>query len=117
MHKHRTPVPQEKHHIQPQSRNGQTIPTNLALICANAHGNVHYLLDLVEDVAVEYMKRNLTVSPQDVYNTVPRDVRNTYSPTERRIALQGWLGYAAKFLAGGYAEEYRTVSTSGHPKD
>lgn len=45
VHRHREWVPTEDHHIFPKGYGGPNVASNRVLICANAHGSVHYLLD------------------------------------------------------------------------
>jgi HNH endonuclease len=120
-HTHRSPVPLERHHIQPQSRGGKNVKENITTVCGNTHGNVHYLLDRIED-EVERMRKAFSpqlfaqVTPEYAYRTVPLDERETYNDTERRIAKEGWMRYAKEFLRGDFHREYLTLSTSGRPK-
>lgn len=46
-HKHRELVPIEVHHILPMAHGGKNAPDNRIALCANAHGSVHYYLDLI----------------------------------------------------------------------
>jgi len=116
-HKHRSPVPLERHHIQPQSRDGKTVLSNLVTICGNTHGNVHYLLDRIEDEAMSLMSQGRrTFPPYDAYLAIPKDIRNSYSLVERRIALRGWGGYGARFVRGEFTTRYSARSTSGQDR-
>lgn len=47
VHHHREMVPQEDHHVWPKEFGGPTVPDNLKRICANAHSDVHYFLNLL----------------------------------------------------------------------
>lgn len=44
-HSHRSLVPLESHHVWPLGYHGPDVRTNRVLICANAHGDAHYLLE------------------------------------------------------------------------
>lgn len=44
-HKHTYIVPIEVHHIWPSGYHGPDIPENRIALCANAHSDVHYLLE------------------------------------------------------------------------
>jgi hypothetical protein len=117
-HKHRTLVPLERHHIRPQSRDGKTVATNLATVCGNTHGNVHYLLDRIEDATMTLRKKGQTYDgkPETAYLAVSAEERRTYSSAEQRLAKEGWAGYAEAFWAGAFDRHYLLLSTSGHPK-
>lgn len=103
-------VPIEMHHVRPVARGGQgslTVP-----LCANAHGEVHDLLDEIE-------ARALT-SPfalvDEVIRNIPREVRAVYSPRVRVIAYRGWQTYGLGFLGGRYANDHRHWRTDGTAK-
>lgn len=85
-HRHDAPTAQERHHIQPLSRGGGNEPANLVILCANAHGDVHYFLDLVEKHG----------APE----RVPWSLAKHYGPAIRAYAVHGWLKYADDFHAG-----------------
>lgn len=59
VHKHRTDVPLDSHHIWPKSEGGPTVPSNLVWLCPNGHREVHeYLRLLVKlDGKVPWVKR------------------------------------------------------------
>jgi len=117
IHSHRTPVPQERHHLQPVSRRGETTDDNLALVCANAHGNIHYLLDAIEKAAVGLMARvkegDKRPTYTDAFLAVPQAVVNTYSDGERKLARAGWRRYGADFMKGKLAREWTETTTMG----
>jgi hypothetical protein len=46
-HVHTSAVPEEDHHILPQEYGGPTVKENMARICSNAHGDVHYFIALL----------------------------------------------------------------------
>lgn len=46
-HVHTEDVPLEDHHVFPQEYGGKTVSENMARICSNAHGMVHYFIDLL----------------------------------------------------------------------
>lgn len=73
-HKHKGQVPQEDHHIWPKEFGGLNKPDNLVRICSNAHGDVHYYLNLllVHD------------------GLVPRKLWEQFGIGIKRIALQGY---------------------------
>jgi hypothetical protein len=101
VHLHLSAVPIEVHHIRPRARGGRDVADNRLALCANGHGDVHYLLDLVERAGG--------------WAAVPWPVRRTYGKLVRRVALQGWLTYRVEFASGrldGLVAEY---STSGRP--
>lgn len=47
VHVHRDFVPQEDHHILPQEFGGKSAKENMARVCSNGHGDVHYYLNLL----------------------------------------------------------------------
>jgi HNH endonuclease len=102
VHTHEAAEPLERHHMQPLSRGGPNTPDNLVLICANAHGNVHYLLTAIEGARG--------------YAGIPLAVKRSYGPEVKRIALTGWERYAEAFLAGRLWREVELWSTDGLPR-
>jgi hypothetical protein len=77
-HVHPQLVPQEVHHIWPSGYHGPDIPSNKVKICANAHSDIHYLM--------EAMLRGK-----------PYDLRE-YGPKVRHYAIRGYnevMAYAA----------------------
>lgn len=100
-HVHTYVTSEENHHLQPQSRGGPTRADNLVWLCANAHGDVHFYLDLIEH------HRGVKV---------PWEIAQHYSPAVRRIAVRGWTRYAEDFLVGKYAAHSLLWSTSGQPR-
>lgn len=107
---HDEPVPIEDHRPRPGPRGGGGASVHL---CANAHGRVHNLLDLIEDVAV--------ASPyavaSEVLRTLPDDIWRAYSVTERAVAYRGWMAYGPGFINGRYASAYRLWRTDGTAKE
>jgi hypothetical protein len=101
-HRHRSLVPVEAHHVRPISRGGHR-KGRTVVICANAHGDVHYLLDLVEE--------------HGGLNAVPAGLRRTFGPGVRRIALDGWAQYRDEFLSGDLDHLVRTMTSSGAPRE
>jgi 5-methylcytosine-specific restriction endonuclease McrA len=78
-HKHPMLVPLEVHHIWPLGYHGPDILTNKVTICANAHSDIHYLL--------EAMLR------QHPYNL------SEYGPAVRALARRGYnavMGYSER---------------------
>lgn len=45
VHNHYALAPQEKHHIWPLGYHGPDTRANEVVVCANGHGDIHYLLD------------------------------------------------------------------------
>ncbi len=90
--------------MQPLSRGGPDEPGNLVTICANAHGNVHYLLSAIERARG--------------YDNLSADYRRSFGAGVRRIALAGWLRYEAAYLGGRLWREIDLWDTDGrglHP--
>lgn len=102
-HAHDYLVPEEWHHVRPQSRGGQSVAANMTWLCANAHSDVHYFLDLIEHYR----------GPAGI----PHDVRISYGPKVRAVALRGWAQYADEFLHGAWDRQAAIWSTSGRPWD
>ncbi len=114
-HKHDAVVAEENHHLRPQSRGGATEPENLRYLCANAHSDTHYLLDLIEKYAKPLI--GLDADPDDPVHRIPWSVMRTYGPGVRDAALDGWSEYAEEFLRGDFARHAALWSTSGRPHD
>lgn len=112
-HSHRSAVAQERHHLQPKSRGGLDVATNMRTLCANAHGDVHYLLDAIEDQARQLGEG---AQPIDAFTSIPAAVRRTYGAGVVRAALDGWARYGADYLAGKYARRAALWHTSGQPR-
>lgn len=100
-HMHESLEPLERHHIQPLSRGGPNVKSNLVTICGNAHGNVHYLLSAIERVGG--------------YENLDGAVKRTYGYGVRRIALAGWAEYRDAFLAGDLWRELELWTSDGQP--
>lgn len=115
-HKHDSQVAQERHHVQPLSRGGPNNPGNLRWLCANAHGDAHYLLDHIEDRAAAMMRQGLNPTPAKVLEAVPWALRRTFGPSIRDIAAAGWTRYARRFLAGEFWTHRMLWYTSGQPR-
>jgi len=112
-HKHNALVAQERHHLQPQSRGGKTKADNMRWLCANAHGDTHYLLDLIEDHAAQMIGTDVSLmTPVDV---IPWRVMRTYGHGVREAAVAGWARYGFEFLRGDYRAHRLIWSTSGLP--
>lgn len=73
-HRHISPVPQEDHHIWPKEYGGPTVASNMARVCSNAHGDVHYFISLL-------LKYD---------GDVPNDLRQHFGWKIRRIAQRGY---------------------------
>lgn len=100
-HAHEYLVPEEYHHLQPQSRGGPSVPDNMVWLCANAHGDVHFYLSQVE----KYAK----AGP----GPVPWSIAQHYGPAVRALAMAGWARYADDFRAGRYDRHAFLWETSG----
>lgn len=113
-HRHTSIVAEENHHLQPQSRGGHTVVANMRYLCANAHGDVHYLLDLIEDRATPMI--GCPVEVLWPYETIPWEQRRMFGPGIRDAALTGWMQYGGAFLAGEYRRHAALWTTSGQPR-
>jgi hypothetical protein len=118
-HRHEYATSEEHHHLQPQSRGGPTHADNLVWLCSNAHGDVHYFLDLIEDAATKLSTvfRDGPYAPADAVKAVPGAKAKHYSPAVRHAAVDGWNRYAVDFLAGKYDAHALLWSTSGQPRE
>lgn len=74
-HRHDSLVPLENHHIWPLGYHGPDVKSNIIRVCANAHGDAHYLLE-------------------DLLKGRPVDKR-TYGPVVRDIAQRGYAAVMA----------------------
>jgi hypothetical protein len=119
VHVHEYVTSEEHHHLQPQSRGGKTKADNMVWLCANAHGDVHFFLDLIEDAATRLMVqfRSRTRDPEAAVKAVPGSIAKHYSPAVRRTAVRGWMRYGADFLAGTYDAHALLWSSSGQPRE
>jgi hypothetical protein len=113
-HKHGGVVAEENHHLQPMSRGGLTVMANMRYLCANAHSDTHYLLDLIEKGAVPLI--GTSAKPDDAINTIPWSIARTYGPGIRDAAFTGWARYADAFLRGDYRRHFALWLTSGHAR-
>ncbi len=113
-HRHDAVGAQEKHHLQPQSRGGRTVQANMRWLCANAHSDVHYLLDAIEDAAAELVGGNWKA--ETPVKAIPWSVMRTFGPGVRDAALTGWLRYADAFLRGEYARHALLWDSAGQPR-
>jgi hypothetical protein len=113
-HKHTAIVAEENHHLQPQSRGGLTVKANLRYLCANAHGDTHYLLDLIEKQATPLIGTGVDIN--DPIDAIPWLTMRTYGPGVRNAAITGWLQYGQAFLRGDYRKHAALWSTSGAPR-
>jgi hypothetical protein len=73
VHRHLTLVPLQVHHVHPLGRGGPDVPANRVTVCANAHGSIHALLDLL-------LKSG---------GLVPWTIRRRYGVGVRRYAAAG----------------------------
>lgn len=118
-HVHGYLAPEEHHHLRPQSRGGTTEAANMVWLCANAHSDVHYFLDLIEGEAVKLM-RQLEMRPIALgaaVSAVPWRVAERYAPKVRQIARRGWDLYAEEFLDGVWEKHHLLWLSSGDPRD
>lgn len=76
-HRHREMVPMERHHVWPKGDGGPDVPSNIAVVCSNAHSGCHHLLSLM-------------LRAYDRDTTVPWTVRRRYGKGVRRLAEQGF---------------------------
>jgi hypothetical protein len=73
-HRHRELVPIEQHHVWPLGRGGPDVPANIVMVCENAHGSIHSLLDLL-------LKSS---------GSVPWTTRRRYGRKVRELAVKGF---------------------------
>jgi hypothetical protein len=71
-------------------------------LCANAHSDVHYFLDLIENLRGA---------------VIPLDKAKHYAPKIRQIARRGWDLYAEEFLAGKWDKHHLLWLSSGDPRN
>lgn len=107
---HHPAVPIDLHHVHPRARGGRD--GQAVQLCANAHGQVHALLDDIEAHAVS----SPFATTREVVDRLPRNVWADYSGPVRLIAYKGWLAYGLGFLNGMYAEQFRHWTSAGVPK-
>ena len=107
-HTHEYITAEEYHHVQPQARGGLTKPENMVWLCASAHSDVHYFLDLIEGRAKRHERH-----PE----RVPGNIAVHYGPKIRQIARLGWAKYADAFIAGHLAAHVALWSSSGEPRE
>lgn len=88
VHVHHSLVPVEKHHIQPKQYHGSNEAGNLTQICANGHGDAHYLLE-----------RMLKTG-----NNLSWEERRTYGQRVRWLATRGYYAIIAYGVALGDAQ-------------
>jgi hypothetical protein len=112
-HKHDSIVAEENHHLRPQSRGGTLIADNMRYLCANAHGDTHYLLDLIEKNAKPMVGKG--ADPDDPIDQIPWSVARTYGPGVRDAAYEGWAMYAEGFLRGVYVRHAALWLSNGQP--
>lgn len=105
-HAHEYLAPEEYHHVQPLSRGGLTKPDNMVWLCANAHSDVHYFLDLIEKRAKQQQRR-----PE----AVPGAVADHFGPKIRQIARRGWAEYADEFMSGRLDAFAMLWTSAGEP--
>lgn len=114
-HRHTGVVAEERHHLQPQSRGGLTVAPNMRYLCANAHGDTHYLLDAIE-TAAEPLIGQPGILPPAAYQRIPHTTRRTYGPGVTQAALDGWARYGERFLQGAFVQHRKLWLTSGQPR-
>lgn len=113
-HHHDYPTAEEHHHTVPLSRGGARADVWL---CANAHGDVHYFLDLIERAARRAVTDRPTITADRIPALIPGRVAVHYGPKIRRIARIGWAAYGDDFLAGVWNRHAALWLTSGQPVD
>jgi hypothetical protein len=79
-HKHRTPVSEEYHHIQPKEFHGPSIAANMVWLCSNAHGDTHVYLN--------WMLRHNGQRPVD-WRTYNRKIRMVAEDGYKRVMQYG----------------------------
>lgn len=104
---HDPAVPIQIHHLQPRARGGIGTPT--VQLCANAHGSVHALLDVIEELALN----SPYATVDEVLRGLPERTWTSFTGPERVIAYHGWRTYGLGFLGGRYANHYRLWRTDG----
>jgi hypothetical protein len=82
VHKHRSYVPMERHHVWPLGMGGPNIAANLITVCCNGHYEIH-----------EYLRQLI------LHGQAPANWRH-FSPKVRAYALSGWE-QAGKPSSGG----------------
>lgn len=107
---HAPPVPIEIHHVRPVTRGGRGSLT--VQLCANAHGQVHALLDQIEAVACS----SPYATSREVIDHLPRALWAAYPGPVRVIAYKGWMLYGIGFVNGLYVARYRLWDTAGEPR-
>lgn len=107
-HAHEYITAEEYHHVQPQARGGLTRPDNMVWLCASAHSDVHYFLDLIEGRAKRHERH-----PE----RVPGPIAVHYGPKVRAVARLGWSKYADAFVAGHLAAYVLLWSSSGEARE
>lgn len=107
---HDEPVPIVQHHVRPLTRGGGE--SQSVGVCANSHGRIHCLLDDLESFAAA----SPYATVDEVARSVPDRTWETYTATERVIALRGWNAYGLGFLNGMYTTAFQLWRTDGTPK-
>jgi HNH endonuclease len=107
-HSHEYITAEEYHHVQPQARGGKTEKANMVYLCANAHSDVHYFLDLIEARAKKHLPH-----PEQV----PGSIAVHYGPKVRQVARAGWAKYGDAFIAGHLDAHVLLWSSSGEPRE
>jgi hypothetical protein len=108
--RHTAEVPMELHHVRPIARGGLGTPT--VQLCANAHGAVHDLLDLIESHALTTPYATV----REVIRAMPPADWARYSGPVRVIAYRGWQEYGLGFLGGRYGLHHRLWDSRGIPR-
>jgi hypothetical protein len=108
---HDPAVPIHWHRIRPLARGGWR--SHGVRLCANSHGIVHDLLDLIEDTAATAR----FASVHEVIRSLPEHTWASFPGAERVIAYAGWKAYGLGFLNGRYRAHYRFWRTDGTPKE
>jgi hypothetical protein len=87
-------VPQEDHHVWPRTYGGPNVADNLERVCANAHSDTHYLLELM-------------LRTGD--GRVPYETRRTFGPGVVALASRGYRAVI------DHAEALAAEAQSGAP--
>jgi hypothetical protein len=108
---HVVPVPIENHHVHPLPRGGNPAAPGI-LLCANAHGLVHALLDDIERVAIT----SPYATVHEVVRLLADNVWAGYPGRIRIIAYRGWQAYGLSFLNRRLVGQHRLWDSAGRSR-